>query len=153
MGKVANKYGHVRRGMRPDLGQKFNSGWEADFARFLNLLQSNGIIEGWEYEPQRFFFHEGGWKTGAMNYLPDFVVRMPAGKSFTLAEETYQTNGVPREMWFEIKGREMSSDRTKWKRFKKMTGKDLYVIRREHIIDIRDRFSHLIPKWESWGTR
>ncbi len=152
MGKHA-KYAHVRRGFRKDLGISVNSGWEADFARFLNLLQANDYITGWEYEPQKFLFTEYGYKRGPWVYTPDFVVEFPAGKTITLSEDTYGANGRPKRIWFEVKGQEKSSDRSKWKRFEKHVGDELHVIRRDHIIDIRERFSDLIPHWESWKTR
>lgn len=85
--------GHVKSGMRADLGVNCRSGWEADLLRWFS---HQGIR--WEFEPLRFEFP--GVKRGAKSYLPDIW----------LPDE---------DIWIEVKGRLMSSDKTRIKRFKK----------------------------------
>lgn len=65
-------YSRARRGKRPDIGPWFfRSSWEANYARFLQLLERLGKIERWEYEPERFVFPV---TSGPASYLPDFKV-------------------------------------------------------------------------------
>jgi hypothetical protein len=85
--------GHVKSGMRDDLGVHCRSGWEASTLRWLS---HQGIA--WEFEPRRFDFP--GEKRGAKSYLPD--IWLPKKKK-----------------WIEVKGRLMSSDKTRIRRFKK----------------------------------
>ncbi len=57
---------------RSDLGDKFfRSGWEANYARYLNLQIGQNAIVSWEFEPERFKFpvHDG-----PLSYTPDFIV-------------------------------------------------------------------------------
>ena len=54
-------------GRREDLGETwFRSSWEANYARYLNLLARMKIVERWEYEPETFWFD--GVKRGAVSY-------------------------------------------------------------------------------------
>jgi len=59
-------------GFREDLGFFVRSGWEANYARYLNLLLSLDLIEGWQYESETFVFY--GEDDGAIAYTPDFSV-------------------------------------------------------------------------------
>lgn len=68
-----NAYSRCRGGKRPDLENRyFRSGWEANYARYLNLQQAHGMIVAWEYEPETFVFH--GITRGEITYTPDFRV-------------------------------------------------------------------------------
>jgi len=59
-------------GKRDDLGGLYvRSSWEANYARYLNFLVSNGEILGWEYEPDTFEFPV---KRGNIAYTPDFKI-------------------------------------------------------------------------------
>jgi len=60
-------------GKRADLENRyFRSRWEANYARYLNFLQSNGKISRWEYEVDTFYFLN--IKRGTRSYTPDFKV-------------------------------------------------------------------------------
>jgi hypothetical protein len=50
----------------------FRSAWEANYARYLEMLRADGKIKSWEHEPHTFWFE--GIKRGSSNYLPDFKV-------------------------------------------------------------------------------
>lgn len=50
----------------------FRSSWEANYARFLELLKDNGDISLWEYEPISFVFEDESCIRHS--YLPDFRV-------------------------------------------------------------------------------
>lgn len=52
-------------------GHRFRSGWEKDFARWLDSL---GVK--WVYEPEVFELDEGD------RYIPDFLVSIPGGQDF-----------------------------------------------------------------------
>jgi hypothetical protein len=94
-------YTNIRRGRRPDLGDvHFRSSWEANYARFLNWRVAQGQIVRWEFEPQSFVF--SGVSRGCVFYLPDFRITNPDGS----------------QEYIEVKGRETSKDRTKWKRMR-----------------------------------
>jgi hypothetical protein len=55
----------------------FRSRWEANYARYLELLRQHGKITSWDHEPETFWFN--GVKRGCVSYLPDFKVTMPDG--------------------------------------------------------------------------
>jgi hypothetical protein len=58
----------------------FRSRWEANYARYLEWLRSNGEIEKWEHEPEVFWFES--IKRGTRSYLPDFRVTDPTGVAY-----------------------------------------------------------------------
>jgi hypothetical protein len=65
-------------GRRADLGDRyFRSSWEANYARWLNLLVQQGNIVGWTYEPETFIFHT--IKRGCRTYTPDFRIELNGG--------------------------------------------------------------------------
>ena len=65
----SNKY---KGGKREDLGGLFvRSGWEANYARYLNWMKERGEIKDWKYEIERFEFPI---KRGTRSYTPDFKV-------------------------------------------------------------------------------
>lgn len=71
--KGSNPYSRTKSGKRADLNnQFFRSRWEANYARYLNLLVKQGKIRRWEYEPDTFIFE--GVTRGAISYTPDFKV-------------------------------------------------------------------------------
>lgn len=81
-------------GRAPDLGDRyFRSRMERNYARYLNLLQDNGQIKGWRYEPTTFWFR--GIQRGTVSYKPDFEVTMPDG-----SVEFHETKG-----WLDDKSR------------------------------------------------
>lgn len=61
-------YTKGKGGKRQDLnGKYFRSSWEANYARYLNLM---GVL--WEYEPETFYFEN--IKRGTLSYTPDFYL-------------------------------------------------------------------------------
>ena len=77
MGKIAKvmrerAHPNSHGGRRDDLGGLYvRSSWEANYARYLSFLVSNGEILGWEYEPDTFEFPV---KRGNIAYTPDFKI-------------------------------------------------------------------------------
>ena len=79
--KVQNKLNYSRGagGKREDLGgQYFRSSYEANYARYLNLLMAHGEpIVKWEFEAETFEFKK--IKRGTRFYTPDFKVTFTDG--------------------------------------------------------------------------
>lgn len=74
-------YSHAKRGYRADLGDIFfRSRWEANYARFLCLLQRQGVIAKWEFEAETFWFDK--IKRGVRSYTPDFRITRPNGSVY-----------------------------------------------------------------------
>lgn len=70
--------GRSSGGRRADLGGLYvRSTWEANYARFLNLLVAQRKILRWEYEPHTFWFES--IKRGTRSYQPDFKVYLLDG--------------------------------------------------------------------------
>lgn len=127
-------YTRAKGGKRPDLGDThFRSSWEANYARYLNLLIRLGVVTSWEFEPQTFWFD--GIKRGVCSYRPDFRV-------------IYKNDLTPE--WVELKGWVQAKDRTKWRRMKKYhpTVK-LVVIAAKEYYAIQKKWASSIPHWES----
>lgn len=59
-------------GFREDLGLFVRSGWEANYARYLNWLVQQRQIVSWEYEAATFWFEK--IKRGVRSYKPDFEI-------------------------------------------------------------------------------
>lgn len=150
VGSTKNRYANVRKGYALDLADDnyYMSGWERDFARFLTYLQALGIVSGWEYEPYRFNFI-GHYNSNPLFYVPDFVV------DFSMVKEVHSLNTLlpdaspGHNLYVEVKGQETGRDRNKWKRFRKVTGNKLNVVKRAEMKFLQDRFSDLVPNWES----
>ncbi len=91
-------YDHINRPTY-DFGDKtitFRSGWEQNYAFYLEWLKTQGEIKKWEYEPERYYFYitEGNTKIRLDNgYLPDFRV----------------TNNDDTQYLVEIKGRKQGT--------------------------------------------
>lgn len=63
----------AKGGRRDDLGDTwFRSSWEANYARYLNLLMRMKLVTEWSYEPETFWFN--GVRRGCVSYRPDFRV-------------------------------------------------------------------------------
>lgn len=75
-GNLVNK--RIKQTWRADwreIGGKrkyFRSRWEANYARYLQLLKDNKQIKEWEHEAKVFWFE--GIKRGCVSFLPDFEV-------------------------------------------------------------------------------
>ena len=101
--RKAPGYSSCKSGRRDDLGGLFvRSSWEANYARYLNLLMKMGVVEHWDYEPETFWFYE--IKRGVRSYKPDFRVRY---------------KGDERLVFVEVKGWVDAKSKTKMKRMKK----------------------------------
>lgn len=128
-----NCYSRTRSGRREDLGGMFfRSSWEANYARYLNLLMSMKVVEKWDYEPETFWFD--GVKRGTNSYKPDFRVK-------------YRND--ERLEYIEVKGWETPKDRTKWKRMKKYHPHiKLVVIGPKEYKATKEKWAASIPNWE-----
>jgi hypothetical protein len=155
MGNRNARYGNIKRGYALDLADNryYHSGWERDVARFLNLLEKWGIIEGWDYEPEEFLFTGNGYKRGPWSYKPDFCLRYKHGankKVLALLKDIGFEHTEPGVLIFwEVKGQEKGSDRSKWKRFRAHIGYPLEIIKRDEMKLLEATFAPLIPEWES----
>lgn len=90
----------------------FRSNWEYKFARYLEWLKVNNLIQEWQYEPKTFWFE--GIKRGVVSYKPDFYV--------------LELNG--NHHWAEVKGYMDPKSKTKIKRMAKYHPRE-----KLHIID------------------
>lgn len=116
-------------GTRADLGFYVRSKWEANYARYLNFLQSKGNIYKWEYEVDEFWFPV---KRGTRSYKPDFKV----WTSPTAFE------------YHEVKGYMDAVSLTKLKRMSKYHPEHkVSVIDAQAFIEL-NKWSRLIPNWE-----
>src|SRR5262249_25144484 len=73
----------------------FKSGWEVNYAIFLQFLKEKYQIKDWEYEPATFWFN--AIKRGVRSYKPDFRVIRNDGTHY----------------WVEIKGYMDARSKTK----------------------------------------
>jgi len=65
----------------------FRSGWEQNYAYYLEWLKKQGQIKDWEYEPERYYFitTEGNRQRAFGNgYLPDFRVTNLDGTTYLI---------------------------------------------------------------------
>lgn len=129
-----NCYSRCRSGRREDLGKTFfRSSWEANYARYLNLLLKIGAIEKWDYEPETFWFSDV--LRGTNSYKPDFRIKH---KGNTILE------------YIEIKGWITPKDRTKWRRMAKYHPKiNLTIVAEKEYRSLAQKWSSAIPQWET----
>ena len=120
-------------GHREDLGGMFfRSSWEANYARYLNLLVKMKVVQSWEFEPETFWFHK--IKRGVRSYLLDFKV--------------FYT-GDTKPSYVEIKGWMDKKSRTKIARFKKYYPQHrLEVVGAKEYYSLQRKWSSAIPNWE-----
>lgn len=131
--KGESMYSRAAHGKRADLdGRYFRSRWEANYARYLRLLQSQGNITAWDYECQTFWFE--GIKRGTRSYTPDFKVTLPDG----------------RHEWHEVKGWMDPKSKTRLERMRRY-----YPAERVVLIEAawfrearRTGLPALLPGWE-----
>ena len=113
----------------------FRSMWEANYARYLEWLRENGEIEGWEYEPETFWFEK--IRRGVRSYKPDFRVRENNGK----------------HVWHEVKGWMDDRSRTALKRMAKYyPDETVILIEASSYKSIKSTMHRIIPDWE-YGKR
>lgn len=127
-------YTRAKGGRRADLGDiHFRSSWEANYARYLNLLKRMGIVEWWEFEPETFWFN--GIKRGTLSYMPDFRVKYKNDDKLE---------------YVELKGWVQKKDQTKWRRMKKYHPDiKLVVLKAKEYYALRNKWASSIPEWES----
>lgn len=127
-------YSRSKGGRRPDIGETyFRSSWEANYARYLNILIKMGAIVSWEYEPVTFWFD--GVKRGTNSYRPDFRILH---------------KNDPKPEYIEIKGWVTPKDRTKWRRMKKYHPDiKLTVVAVKEYRALQSKWASAIPEWES----
>jgi Protein of unknown function (DUF1064) len=127
-------YSRAKGGRRQDLGNiYFRSSWEANYARYLNLLIRLGAVEKWEFEPVTFWFE--GIRRGTISYKPDFRVY-------------YKDDPVPE--YVEIKGWVVEKDRTKWRRMAKYHPNiKLVIIKAKEFYALKRKWESSIPNWET----
>lgn len=126
-------YSRARGGRREDLGDIwFRSSWEANYARYLNMLLKMGAIDGWEYEPETFWFEN--IKRGTRSYRPDFRI-------------WHRRDQMPE--YIELKGWVVAKDHTKWRRMAKYHPHiKLTIVGAKEYYAIRDKWANTIPAWE-----
>lgn len=119
-------------GKRADLdGLYLRSRWEANYARYLNLLKANGSIQDWAYEPETFTFE--GIKRGCRFYTPDFRIANIDGSI----------------VYHEVKGFMDAKSATKLKRMAKYFPKiQIVLIEKKEITEIERKFAAMLPHWE-----
>ena len=111
-GKDTNYRGNWKAKWRTIGGKKkfFRSAWEANYARYLEVLKINNCIKDWFHEPETFWFEK--IKRGVRSYLPDFKV----------------INLDDSHEWKEVKGWMDDKSKTKLKRFAKYFPKEKMTV-------------------------
>lgn len=135
---AAKSYHRGAAGVRPDIGPMyFRSRWEANYARYLNLLKSLGAIVDWDYEQETFWFE--AIKRGVRSYKPDFRVWY---------------KGEQEPVRVEVKGWLKDSDRTKWSRMRKYYPHiRLEIVGQKEYTALSRRWASSIPNWETQRGR
>lgn len=130
-GRWANPHARGVKGYREDLGGIYmRSRWEANVARFLDVLVMNGEILSWEYEPRKFEFPI---KRGNKTYTPDFLVHEVDGSHY----------------WLEVKGWMDKPSQIKIKRFGIHFPKErLVIVDDKTYREMEKQFKDEIPNWE-----
>ena len=124
------QFGHIKGGIRDDLGIYVRSRWEANFARYLKWMQFRGEIKSWRYEPITFEFK--GIKRGTRFYTPDFSA---------LENDNTIT-------YYEVKGFMTQKSSTSLKRMSKYHPDiKIVLVDAEYMKSLRG-FKYMIPNWE-----
>lgn len=122
-----------KAGWREIGGQRryFRSRWEANYARYLQLLAEEGKIRSWEHEPQTFIFED--ILRGSRTYLPDFRIVDVAGNI----------------TFHEVKGWMDSRSRTKIARMAKYYPEvALVVVDKDDYGKMNKYYRYTVPGWE-----
>lgn len=128
-----NAYSYAKGGWREIGGVRIyaRSKWEANYARFLEWLKSNGWILQWEHEPETFWFEK--IKRGVRSYLPDFRVTSKDGSV----------------SYHEVKGWMDNKSKTKMRRMKKYHPKiDLKIFGADWFKANNKTMAAMIQDWE-----
>ena len=126
-------YSRGKQGRREDLeNMYFRSSWEANYARYLNLLIAQGELYKWEFEPDTFWFES--IKRGCRSYLPDFKI-------------WDKKDSDP--YYVEVKGWMDDKSKTKLKRMAKYYPKiEIRVVDATAYKEINKKLSKIIKCWE-----
>lgn len=109
----------------------FRSAWEANYARYLELLKQHGQIKGWEHEPDTFWFD--GVSRGSRMYIPDFKIHLDDGFFYV-----------------EVKGWMDQKSKTKLERMARYYPEHLvYMVTAKEMRAIAKTYKAFIPDWES----
>ncbi len=124
-------------GRRADLDGLFvRSRWEANYARYLNLLIDQRKILLWLYEPMTFVFDQ--ITRGTRAYTPDFRVTFPDG----------------RIEWHEVKGWMDTKSRTRLDRMARYFPNERVIVLDEAWFKSASKtIAPLIPNWEGAGSK
>jgi len=127
-----SNYSRAKSGKRSDLNDKFfRSSWEANYARYLNLLIKQKQIKKWEYECDTFIFEE--IKRGIRSYTPDFKIWEN--------DDSYY--------YIEIKGWMDDKSKVKLNRMKKYyPNEKIIIIQKQEYNEIKNKLSAIIKGWE-----
>ena len=110
----------------------FKSGWEVNFAIFLQFLKEKYQIQEWLYEPETFWYNN--IKRGVRSYKPDFKIIRNDGSHY----------------WAEVKGYMDAKSNTKIKRFRKYyPEEELFIIDKAWFIKQQQRLPRLCESWEN----
>ena len=137
-GQMRNGYNRSAGGRRSDLDDRyFRSSWEANYARYLNLLVSRREISSWEYEPRTFVFEK--IRRGTRAYTPDFRVSFANG----------------RHEWHEVKGWMDPKSKTRLARMTKYYPDEKVIVVGEGWFRqaVRGGLAALLPGWERGKNR
>lgn len=123
----------AKSGRRADIGPMFfRSAYEANYARFLNLMIRYKVVDWWLFESEVFWFLE--IKRGTRSYLPDFKVK-------------YAKEAEP--VFVEVKGWMDPKSKTKIARFRKYYPQHrLEVVDEKAYRKLASQFSRSIAGWE-----
>lgn len=108
----------------------FRSRWEANYARFLELLKTSGTVLEWLHEPEVFWFE--GVSKGTTNYTPDFKVTMADGSI----------------EYHEVKGWMDAKSITKINRMAKHHPSIKLVVRDSNWFKANKHLRSIVPGWE-----
>lgn len=139
-GKMLNgreAYSRCAAGRREDIGNRyFRSAWEANYARYLNLLVRQKVVASWDYECHTFTFDR--YKRGTRSYTPDFKVTFPDGH----------------HEWHEVKGWMDDASRVRLERMAKFYPEEtVKVIGADWFRGANRNVAHVIPGWERGGKK
>ena len=135
-----NAYSRCRRGRRADLGEMFfRSGWEANYARILNLLKEENEIYHWVFEPNTLPFPVD---RRPFSYTPDFMVWRRDDRDHCYVE------------YVEIKGQMDDLSKLKHRHMEQFyPDVKIRVIEEPEYKNLQTVFSPRIEKWEFDSSR
>lgn len=137
-GEMRVRYSRGSQGRRPDLDNRyFRSSWEANYARYLNLMIRKGELRCWDYECKTFVFEK--IKRGTRAYTPDFLLTFSDG----------------RQEWHEVKGWMDPKSATRMKRMSKFYPAEVVRIIGADWFKAANRggLASVIQGWERGGKR